>query len=67
MPVVPGAWTLALRVPTSFDVVKNAAVIAIAKAVAKMAKTVRWLMIVPSERDLNGLSGAAEAVLVLFS
>ena len=22
-----------------------------------MAKTVRWLMIVPSERDLNGLSG----------
>ena len=47
-PIVPGgASKLALRVSTLFDVVRNAAITAIITAVAKIANTVRWV-IVPS-------------------
>jgi hypothetical protein len=35
---------LALRVSTLFDVVRNAAITAITKAVAKIANTVRWVI-----------------------
>jgi hypothetical protein len=46
MPVVPGGvWILAPRVSTFSDVVTNAAMIAIAKAAAKIANTVRWFII----------------------
>ena len=36
---------LALRVSTLFNVVRNAAITAITKTVAKMANTVRWVII----------------------
>ena len=44
-PIVPGgASKLALRVSTLLNVVRNAAITAITKAVAKMANTVRWVI-----------------------
>ena len=36
---------MALRVSTLFNVVRNAAITAITKAVAKIANTVRWVII----------------------
>ena len=46
IPIVPGgASMLALRVSTLFNVVRNAAITAITKTVAKMANTVRWVII----------------------
>jgi len=54
-PIVPGgASMLALRVSTSCNVVRNAAITAITKAVAKIANTVRWVFIIdpPASTDL---------------
>ena len=46
IPIVRGvASMLALRVSTLFNVVRNAAITAITKTVAKMANTVRWVII----------------------
>jgi len=51
-PIVPGgASKLALRVSTLFNVVRNAAITAITKAVAKIANTVRWVIGPPTPTD----------------
>jgi hypothetical protein len=51
-PIVPGgASKLALRVSTLSNVVRNAAITAIAKAVAKIANTVRWVIGPPTPPD----------------
>ena len=51
-PIVPGgASKLALRVSTLFNVVRNAAITAITKAVAKIANTVRWIIGPPTPTD----------------
>ena len=42
---------MALRVSTLFDVVRNAAITAITKAVAKIANTVRWVIGPPTPPD----------------
>jgi hypothetical protein len=54
-PIVPGgASMLALRVSTCCNVVRNAAITVITKAVAKIANTVRWVFIIdpPASTDL---------------
>src|SRR5258705_12327560 len=48
-PIAPGgASMLALRVSTLSSVVRNAAITAITKAVAKTTNTLRWVFILPS-------------------
>jgi hypothetical protein len=42
---------LALRVSTLFNVVRNAAITAIAKTVVKIANTVRWVIGLPMPTD----------------
>ena len=57
-PIVPGgASMLALRVSTSCNVVRNAAITAITKAVAKIANTVRWVFIIVSPASIDLAAG----------